>query len=621
MNRCIKSIIGVSLLFLCLSFTLLDEGVAQIKKLIEAKKYKQAIALIEKQMVSNPQSPELHYYLGQCYLQMQNKTLAALNFEKALSLKGGADPEIHFALGETYQLSHNFTSAITHFQKANSTGKNLEIIKRIKQCEYGIEYLSAPKEVRIFNLGEKVNSPFPDYHPMITADQLSLYFTSRRPNTVSQGARSSDGLYTEDIYVTTYKSGWEKAKPLPPPINTRLDDACVGISHDGQTIFIYRGTNGGDIYIANYEQGKWSTPEPFIHNSPKNETSACLSPDGRRLFFVSNRLGTKDIFMCSRQPDGKWAKPIRLGGYINTPDDEESPYMDAEGKYLYFSSKGHSSMGGYDIFKVLMSTRDAVEPPENLGYPINSASDDLFFVISPDKKTAYYSSEKEGGMGMQDIYSIRLPPPAQAPALALFKGVVKNESGPVGNATITIMDNDNNELVMELKSNSETGAFTVPLPSGRNYGIKIEKKGFLFASENVYLSEKDGYKEIKKEIPLPELKPGVSVQLNNIFFDSGKSSLKKESTRELQDLLKLLRDNPTLVLEIGGHTDNTGDEAGNQKLSENRSQAVCDYLVVAGISAARLKSVGYGSSAPVADNRTEAGRQKNRRTEVKILSL
>lgn len=598
-----------------------ENGYTQIKRLIDSKKYNQAITHIEKELVKTPDSPSLYFLMGQCYLHMRNKNLAILHFEKALSLKYMPERDVHFALAEAYQLSHDFATAIEHYKKANTNGKDLEALKRIKQCEFGQEYVSKPLEVRIFNLGDRVNSPLPDYHPIITADQLTMYFTSRRPNTVSQGARSSDGMYNEDVYVTHYKSGWEKALPLPAPINTRLDDACVGLSHDGQTMFIYRGSNGGDLFISKYESGRWGTPEPFQHNSPRSETSACLSPDGRRLFFVSDRLGTKDIFMCARQPDGKWARPIRLNNYINTNEDEESPYMDAEGKYLYFSSKGHSSMGGFDVFKVLMSPRDAIEPPENLGYPINTAGDELFFVVSPDRKTAYYSSDKEGGLGMQDIYSIKLPPPPRPPSLVLFRGVVKNENGPVGDANITIIDNETNEVLMELHSHATTGAFSVPLPSGKNYGVKIEKKGYLFSSENINVSENEGYKEIKRDIELPELKVGVTVNLKNIFFDVGKASLKKESTRELQDLLMLLRKYPTLVLEISGHTDDTGDEAANQKLSENRAQAVCDYLVVAGISASRLKSVGYGSSSPLADNKSAAGRQKNRRTEFKIISL
>jgi outer membrane protein OmpA-like peptidoglycan-associated protein len=445
-----------------------------------------------------------------------------------------------------------------------------------------------------------------------------LYFTSRRPGF---GAKKDiDGASFEDIYISNNKGGaWDTPKNAGSPLNSAGHDACIGISENGQTMFVYKGSNGGDIYTSNLKGEKWTTPVPMPLNTEFFETTACLSPDERTLFFVRKiYTGSRDIYICNRTVGGTWSKPKKMD-VINTEFDEDAPFIHPDGKTLYFSSKGHRSMGGYDVFK---STKTATgwSVPENLGYPINTAGEDVYFVLSADGKIGFYSSDKDEGFGDQDIYSIRMPLSEKEPELALIKGTIKDEATDKGiEADITITDNETKETVAKFSSNSITGEYLVSLPSGRNYGVVIEKEKHLFYSENVFLQSKEGYKEIRKDIKLISAAPGAKVILKNIFFESGKFDLRPESTLELQRLVKLMRENPGIKIEISGHTDNTGDASANQVLSENRAKQVMSYLVSNGIDKSRLTAKGYGSSAPIAPNETEENRKLNRRTEFKIL--
>ncbi len=424
----------------------------------------------------------------------------------------------------------------------------------------------------------------------------------------------------EDIYMCYNKGGaWDSPIAISS-LNTEGHDACVGISEDGQTMFVYKGTNGGDLYMSELKGKNWSKPEALPFNSVGFESTASLSPDGRTLYFVyaATSAGNRDIFVCNRTASGVWSKPRKLET-VNTEYDEDSPFIHPDGKTLYFSSKGHSTMGGYDIFKCT-KTSTGWSTPENLGYPINTAGDEIYFVLAADGKVGFYSSDKEGGLGKQDIYSIRMPVPEKEPELELLTGVVKDAvTNQAIEAEITITDNTTKEIVSKAKSNAEDGKYLVAIPCGKNYGIAIEKKGHLFHSENVNLPCTQGFKEIKKEIKLVNAKQGAKVVLRNIFFDTGKSDLRGESTSELQRLVKLLNDNPTLKIEVSGHTDNIGDPKINQSLSELRATSVMNFLISNGINKTRLVAKGYGSSQPLDNNDSDAGRQNNRRTEFKIL--
>ncbi len=333
---------------------------------------------------------------------------------------------------------------------------------------------------------------------------------------------------------------------------------------------------------------------------------------GRTIFI--NRSGIKKT--------NDWGPAENLGPIVNTPYDEYSVFIHPDGKTLYFSSEGHKTMGGYDIFKTVWDKKKKKwSVPENIGYPINTADNDVNFVLSASGKHAYFSSYRADGMGERDIYKISYKDTAKTAVACILKGTIFDElTKKELEADIELVDNQLNQTIASFKSNSATGKYLVSLPGGKNYGIAVKKDGYMFHSENFDIPESSTYQEYVKDIPLKNISVGSKIVLKNIFYDFDKATLRPESTAELERLMKFLNDIPTMKIEIGGHTDGKGADDYNMKLSQSRSQSVVDYLVAHGIDKSRLTAKGYGKTKPIADNETEEGRQLNRRTEFEILS-
>jgi len=614
----------LSVLFI---FTFFIQSNAQDEKLIKKGEeflnkgnYVSAKSTFEEALTIKKDNPHTHLQLAYCYIGLSKSSKALEYANNAVKLSPKPTNEMYLTLARTLHFDHQFDKAIEYYKKSDAAGTNKKATsKLIKECEFGKQYKGNPVDVKITNAGPIVNTEHNEFMPYITANLSKLFFTSRRPGSTG-GKKAEDGMLFEDIYMCNSKGGaWDTPQNVSS-LNTEGHDACAGISEDGQTMFVYKGTNGGDLYISELKGKNWTKPEPLSINTIGFESTASISPDGRTLYFIyaANTFANRDIYTCSRTYGGNWSKPRKIVE-LSTEYDEDSPFIHPDGKTLYFSSRGHSSMGGYDIFKSTKNAAGGWSTPVNLGFPINTAGDDIYFVLGADGKVGYYSSDKEGGLGKQDIYSIRMPINIAEPELELLTGTVKDQTGKAMEAEITVTDNVSKEIVSKVKSNSEDGKYLVALPCGKNYGIAIEKKGSLFHSENVNLPCTQGYKEIKKEIKLVDAKPGSKVVLKNIFFDTGKSEIRSESATELDRLVKLLNENSTLKIEISGHTDNVGDPKINQALSETRAKNVSNYLISKGIIKTRLTAIGYGSSQPIDSNDTEIGRQNNRRTEFKIL--
>lgn len=487
-------------------------------------------------------------------------------------------------------------------------------------------------KVVITNPGKEINSEFPDYAPVVSADGELLIFTSRRPVTDKEKENKKESK--ENIYSSTYsqtKKKWSKAVILGESVNEPgRHNSAIAISNDGQKMLLYRDDiyGNGDIWESSLHGKKWNDPEklPEPVNSTYHEASASYSPDGKTIYFVSDRQGGHgglDIWMCTKDEKGNWGKAKNLGTMINTSSDEEGVFMHPDGKTIYFSSKGHKSTGGYDIFKSVYENGKWTNPV-NLGSYINTTEDDVYYVLTADGKTAYYSSTKTGGFGKNDIYIINYirTEKETGPALTLLKGTITDEiTGDSLESTIVIKDLEKNEEVTTIYSNSETGKYLVSLPSGKNYGISVNSTGYLFHSENVNIPLLTaGYQEIIKDVQLKKIEVGKKITLNNIFYDFDKATLRSESISELDRLVLLMTDNPTIKIELSSHTDNVGSDEYNMTLSQARAQSVVDYLISKGISKDRLVAKGYGESVPLATNDTDEGRQQNRRTEFKILS-
>jgi outer membrane protein OmpA-like peptidoglycan-associated protein/tetratricopeptide (TPR) repeat protein len=609
----------------------------------------------------NPDNALLNFLIGECYLRTANKYESLRYFEKAHKLDPAVNIHLHYHLGEAYQLNYQWSKAINSYETyLTQQAKNLliaEAKKKIEECKTGLKLTADSVRVFIDNLGPRINSTFADYGPLISSDESLLIFTSRRPNINSPVKNETGYDYYEDIFISKKeRKQWMPAENIGQPVNSHNHDATVGLSADGQLLLIFKGDNGGDLFECRLEGEKWSVPERLSNtiNTKYKESSASLSYDGRTLYFISDKpngsLGGSDIYFSVRGYDGNWSQPENLGPTINTPFNEEAVFIHPDGKTLYFSSQGHNTMGGYDIFKTILVNGQWTKP-ENLGYPINTPDDDVFFVVSGSGRRAYYSSGRPGGLGDQDIYMITFLGPEKPVVfntednllamltqpvsetiieaeveietnnIVLLTGLVLDSiSGNPLEARIELIDNEKNELIGIFRSNSKTGKYLVSLPSGKNYGLNIKAEDYLFHSENFDIQEASNFAEVHKDVLLKTVQVGNKVVLNNIFFNVNEATLKQGSFAELDRLQKLLNELPKVRIELSGHTDNTGNEAYNIQLSEKRAKAVVDYLIGHGIEPSRLEFKGYGSARPVAENKTAEGRKLNRRTEFKVLS-
>ncbi len=721
--------------------------------LLLEKNYPMALKNFLEAYYFDSSSSNINYKIGLCYLNSPSEKQKALPYlQKAVlnTSKKYLDFEptekrapllAYYYLGEAYRLALQFKEAATNYEKfkdlAHPNSSDTKEIERQVDASYNaIEFMKTPVNVSIDNLGDSINSEYPDYSAVVSADESVMIFTSRRPGSTG-GEKTIDDQYYEDIYISTKnkEGSWSLAKNIGIPINTNGNEASVSLSADGQQLFIYKDSNGGDIYYSNLEGDKWTAPVPLGSdiNTKYWETHATESADGNTIYFVSDRpggFGGRDIYRCVKLPNGQWSLALNLGPAINTPYDEESPFIHPDGVTLYFSSNGHKTMGGFDIFKSVKNPEtNAWSEPVNLGYPINTADDDLFYVPSADGRHAYYASAKPGGKGDKDIYRITLESAVTEP-VTLVKGyisfngatdipknvtirafdAVTNEKvqeatpnsktgkyiltlspGPEGKtytvtyeadgyqpinetikvepgsayqeverevglkainfesktlgtisvngtitnkegktipgAKITVKDNASGTLINTFYSNLKDGAYYFVLERGNNYNISFEAKGYLFQSENINVPKEAVYSEINKVIVLEAIQEGTKITLKNLFFQSGKAVLDKESRVELETLTALMEEYGNLIVEIAGYTDNKGSEKINQKLSQDRAEAVVKYLVSQGIDAKRMVPKGYGSADPVASNTgpdgkpDAAGMQLNRRVELKVLKL
>jgi outer membrane protein OmpA-like peptidoglycan-associated protein len=614
----------------------------------------------------NPNSASLNYKIAVCYYNISSMKLMGVSYiEKAQKLNPQADFMLNYYLGRLMHLSSRWDEAITAY-RSYQTALNVDAVKnkdkiadmnrKIAECINGKEYVKNPQRVFIDNLSKTVNSPDPEYTPIITADESVMMFTSRR-STTTGGGKDQDNQYYEDLYRTEFVNGsWTAPVNMGKPVNSDDHDATAGLSPDGQRLYVYRPTKGGDIYESILKGTMWSEPERMNKNinTDAHESSVSLSGDGKKLYFVSDKqeegsIGNRDIWMSTMDEKGKWGKSVNLGPGVNTMYGEEGVFVHPDGKTIYFSSQGFKTMGGYDVFKVVFENGKWSEPI-NLGYPINGPDDDVFFVISASGKHGYFASNKGDGMGEKDIYKItflgpekplafsnednllagRTAPVKQVQAqqtvpiatanVTILKGTITdvNTKKPLG-ATIEIVDNSRNEVVATFTANTATGKYLAILPSGKNYGIAVKMDGYLFHSENFDIPLVANYQEITKDIEMQPIVVGSTIVLKNVFFDYNKATLKSESFIELDRVVKLLNDNPSMRIELSGHTDNRGTAEYNQKLSEDRAKSCVDYLTSKGIAPSRLEYKGYGESQPIDMHDTEEGWANNRRTEFKII--
>ncbi len=620
----------------------------------------------------NPQNIQANYMAGRCYLTTINKDLALKYLLKAYELNPNVSYNILLLIGTAYHLNYEFDNAISYYEQYRTRiiidiegvplddkerdNEERKIERKIYECQNGKEYIKTPIDIELFNLGEGVNSEFKDYGPVINGDLTNLYFTSRRKG--STGAnKDNDNEFFEDLYVSQ-KVGdeWGPATNLGFPINTNLHESCIGISHDGNQLFVYVDNDklAGDIFTSKKDnKGNWMALKPLskLINTEYIENSMTLSKDGKTLFFSSNKpggFGGQDIYVSQQNAKGEWEEPVNLGSYVNTEYDDEGPYLDFSGKTLFFSSKGHRGMGGFDLYRTIYdSTSNKWSKPENLLYPINSTDDDMYFTLSQDGVYGYFSSNKNIGYGDADIYRIRMPEEyfkegslkkelVKQPLLAI-KDSSTIETGTTYNIQLAITDKVSGnpiEASVEITDLNNNQELKKGLTPGGNYNqsilftkattllVSVKKDGYIFQDITVKVNpDGSSNKLVERSITLEKPIVGNKYVLKNIYYDFDKAELKKESDTELHNLLKLMQSNTTMKIEVGSHTDNLGEKEYNYNLSQRRAQSVIDWLATHGISKSRVVAKGYGEDEPIASNDDEEeGRALNRRTEIKILS-
>ncbi|NOU47214.1 MAG: OmpA family protein [Bacteroidales bacterium] len=601
--------------------------------------YPKAIELFSKAVKDDPKYTDAWNSLGNSYYynkQYKEAVEAYANLEK---LNPDYWAWFYYNSGQSYEALNKPDEAIAAYQSflkrfpqtPNYTNYHHQAKYRIAAIEGAKILLTQPNTMKDpVNLGLPVNSISDEYMPQINPMGTRLYFTSVRKGGFEAPDPENPLWFGEDLYYVEQQGNtWGKPVLLPEPINSYNNDATSTFSGDGQTLIYVKcgldeGIGGCDLYIAQLEGDTWSKPINLgnVVNTGDWDSQPSMSADGTKIIFSSDRdggYGGSDLYLITKNQFGDWGVPSNLGPVINTPFTEKSPYIAADGKTLYFSSYGHPGFGNADIFKSVFEN-SKWSSPVNLGQPLNSAGDDNYFTISASGEKAFFASTRTGGNGEYDLYEIEIPESMRPQPTVIVSGKVTNAktNEPTG-AWVLVEDLSSGELIATNKSNSKTGEYLIVLPAGRNYGVSANKEGFFFYSQNFDLPEDVKYQEIKKDIVLKPIEKGTKVVLNNIFFETGKADLKPESFVELAKAVELLRNNRTMIVEIGGHTDNIGSDEANMKLSHNRAKSVRDYMVSAGIASERLQAKGYGKTEPIAANDTPEGRQANRRTEFVIL--
>ena len=586
--------------------------------------FDEAVDNLQKAIAEDDKFIEAHAVLGDLYKSMRNYKGAVEQFQKVISLNPEFSRAVYLRIGELEIDMGQYSVAQAHLEKylsyPNLVAKDSYYAQKlVADCKFSIQAIAHPVPFKPVNLGPEINTGADEYLPVATADEATLIFTRKINN-------------NEDFYKSNkLDNKWQTAVYLSDQINTpQYNEGAESISQDGKYLF-FTGCNRPDglgrcdIYIAQKKGDDWSKPfdlSPPV-NTPGWESQPSISADGKTLYFVSNRkggYGGYDIWK-SHLTDKGWGEPENMGPNINTMYDEQSPFIHADDSTFYFCSNGWPGLGGKDLFVSRLGKDGKWQKPENLGYTINSGGDENGLTLTATGAYAFFSSNNLNGFGGYDIYTFEMPQSIRPQLVTYVKGVVKDAKtkAPL-EAAVEIIDLQNKEPVYQDYSDATLGDFLATLTSGKNYGLNISKSGYLFYSANFSLVGHEPKNPFNISVLLEPIEIGNKVILNNIFFDTNKFDLKPESITELQQLVDFLTLNPTLHIEISGHTDDVGNDASNNTLSENRAKSVYQYLISNKIAADRLVYKGYGKTQPIAPNTTDEGRQKNRRTEFKIIA-
>lgn len=618
--------------------------------------FKEGIRLMEAAIEKDPNFWEAHMVAGEFYESIGEYRPAIDHYKRALEINPNHSPSggTYFYLGNLQQAVGDYEEAIRNLTiYERNPAASPEFIQKARQirasCEFAAQAIKNPLNFDPINIGPGINTQYPEYFPTITVDGKTILFTRRIPDNRVEGPYKEQ----EDFFVSQLGSNniWGTAVPMPDNINSVLNEGAPTLAPDGRSLVFVacadnitgidygpnrKGYGSCDLFYTKRLGKQWTNPInlPGTINTFTWESQPSLSSDGKTLYFV-RRVSKRgepedsDIFVTRLMDNGQWSKAERLPAHINTPDQEESVLIHPDGKTLYFASRGHVGMGGSDLFVTRMDDNGNWSRPENLGYPINTAYEENSLMVSPDGEIAFFASDREGGFGGLDIYYFVLPEHLRPTKTLYFEGLVFdiNTRQPIP-GRFQLIDIETGKEVIYSEADKVTGEFTVPLPINKEYVLNVSYPGYTFFSQNFNMKISDGQDSYHLDVPLvPLTDDNHSIVLANVFFDLNKATLRKESFVELNKLVAFMNENPSINIELSGHTDSRGNN--NQVLSENRAKSVFDYVVSQGIDASRMTHKGYGSSKPVysddqiskmtTEEEREAAHQANRRTEYKII--
>jgi len=627
----------------------------------------------------DPNNIKANFMAGKTIVETVNKGEATPYFQQVYQLDADYRFDLLYSIARAYQYGLQFEDAIEYYnrylekldQEKDYRGEDKipanQVKRRVYECENGLEFVANARNFIIKNIGSSINSNGLDYAPVINADETMMIFTSRRKeNNLNENVYDDNFAY-EDIFISYKENGkWGSAKNIDEPVNTLYFESNLALSADGKQLYVYRDENNGDIYVSDQRSdGSWSEPEPVSDNinSSYSENSVTVSPDGQTLYFSSDRpggFGGLDLYKCEKDRRDEWGKVTNLGETVNTPYDEDGVFIDFDGKTLYFSSRGRKGMGGYDIFKsVYKAEDDNWNDPVNLGYPINTPDDDIYFVSTKDGKRGYFSTIRNDGVGYLDIYMVEIPDQTEELANKLDKKSQKqpNEESELADrnigqvdqqksnslqpvqlllkvedganqqaldAQVSLKGGDKNETLTPQKVADGIYRFDIQNNQTVEYALAVEKPGYIYKSVKVSIPPMaNKQQEFRKKImldPVAQVTTNYRMVLNFVYFDFNSAQLEDRSQAELNRLKNFLEENPGVQVEIAGHTDNIGPTTYNKALSQKRAQAIVNYLAKQGVAVERLSAQGYGESDPIASNDDEAeGRELNRRVEMRVL--
>lgn len=599
-------------------------------KLSDFGKYAEAEPFYLKAVAASKDYSTAYQRLAYVYIQLKNYKGAYEALNRIIKIGGNFPTEVYFrmaqccyALGK-FQEAEDFIFQYSAVPKMTASRKQ-ELQELKDNLAFAKESSKKPIAFKAVPLNENVNTEFNEYFPSLTADEQKLFFTRHI---------KTQGISQEDIFVSekNAEGNWGKSVSVSANINTLTNEGAHSISADGRFLYFtmceHQGGYGGcDIYVSKRVGNEWGKPEnlgPEINTSHK-ETQPCISADGLALYFVSSRpggYGKLDIWMSYKKPDGKWGTPINLGKEINSEGIEERPFIHPDNETLYFASDGRKGLGNFDMF---MAKRHELgskwNQAENLGFPINSFYDERGLHVTTDGSKGYFATERFNDKFNLDIVEFEMPEHLKPKKVTYIKGIIADfDTKKTLAAKLSFIDLANGKTVNEIQSDVITGEYLLTLPLNRKYVVNASANGYLFHSQNFSLMNIEATTPFVQDILLNKISAGKTLILENVFFETDSFALKNESHIELNKLADLLKANPKVKIEIGGHTDNTGNELYNLKLSEQRAKSVYDYLITQNIAALQLSYKGYGMEKPIADNDSETGRAKNRRTEIMVVS-